>query len=485
MTSLFSAFRNKQTLIYILISVAAVITFAAYGLYIPAAIIATLAFGALFIPESGAGEKIFNDELIHQIRDVLINTGKGNLSTRITGIDEKHVMQSVAWGINDMLDQTEQMMRDIRSSIAQANKGNDKRIIFPDGYKGDYSAICPSLNSTVETIAKGYKAQIGYNLTADFEKTSGGVSQGLVVLQTDLIKKTKITQQINESATAASLKVEGSKESLEIIINNMDNLIELISNSHSAIYSLNERTNEISTIAGLIKDIAEQTNLLALNAAIEAARAGEHGRGFAVVADEVRKLAERTQKATGEISMTLQTLKQEANDIMSGSDEMGTLATDSQHNVSDFEEVINDFANTVTQTASMSNVIDDSLFATLVKIDHIIFKHNAYSAILHEDKEKANTFTDHRSCRMGKWYYEGKGKDKFSKTKAYAKMETPHINLHNSVLSITPCVDNRDCVSEKNYDKIVKAMYDMEINSKILFENLDEMVQEANPAITI
>lgn len=252
----------------------------------------------------------------------------------------------------------------------------------------------------------------------------------------------------------------------------IESLYEKMQNATSLADSLNQRSNEITQVISLIDDIAEQTNLLALNAAIEAARAGEHGRGFAVVADEVRKLAEKTQKATKEIAVVVKSMQQEANDIQTNTHDINSIVGSIKGDVEELKSTVKN--NMIVAQAAKYTIynVNNRVFCGLAKLDHVIFKNNLYGMVF-----GFNSFdiTSHKNCRLGKWYYEGAGKENFSNTSGYRALESHHASVHAEANDLVKAVQE-DHITDSKY--LEHKVHLMEDSAKHVKENIDKMFYE-------
>lgn len=194
-----------------------------------------------------------------------------------------------------------------------------------------------------------------------------------------------VSSAASNAANATSEATQNSEQASEVVstaISSINSLVQEVDSASSVISMLAQETAKIGSVVDVIRGIAEQTNLLALNAAIEAARAGEQGRGFAVVADEVRALAARTQQSTQEINTMLQTLQlgvRQAVDAMDGSQQHsqetvsetarieGSLST-----VNQAVNMINDMNLQIATAAEEQHTVTEEISRNLENIQHIV-----------------------------------------------------------------------------------------------------------------
>ena len=333
---------------------------------------------------------------IYIVRRLHIDINKLNYSIKQLESGELHSSfksKTISQDLGAMLDNVDELRTTLSSTISTINDANNK----VTNEAQNVSALTTQLVTQIEN----QNSEI--NLLAVALEEMGATSS-------DIAKNSENTQTSTNDANQLSTL---SQNDMVDATNAMQKLTNSMTSSAKNITALETHGQNITSVLDVIKGIADQTNLLALNAAIEAARAGEQGRGFAVVADEVRTLAQRTQDSTTEIENMIQGFKSETGSAVKGmneskvnSDFMLTTSEKSNHNLIKISESISEINDMTTQIASAAeeqsmvigqlteniNSVDDLSTKNLESVVKISTTSDEFSKLANQSKQLISFF---------------------------------------------------------------------------------------------
>ncbi len=398
-----------------------------------------------------------------------------------------------------------------------------------DNLGKSFQVMVTSLTSMVRQLGDNVRELVSASneIASSAEQMSKGAknqADQVNLVATSIEEMTAAMFESSKNAGDASTAAKGAAETAKIgggIVNDsieaMQTIEKTVQQSAESITKLASSADQIGDIINVIDDIADQTNLLALNAAIEAARAGEQGRGFAVVADEVRKLAERTGKATGEIAAMIKGIQKDTSDAVqsmqsgmtvvdqgrnlvtqagqslseivamaqrvtamiqqmaSAAEEQSSASEQISQNVEHIAAVTKETSSGAEQSATAAEELSrqseslrmlvekykidgvDLQILTLAKNDHQQFMKRLKALLDGTTDVKAWKYGDHQSCRLGVWYYAA-GKMQYSGRQEFEAIEPPHEEVHKyGNESVRAFVHGDRAAAQRHYETALKA----------------------------
>lgn len=261
-----------------------------------------------------------------------LSKGDGDLTQRIT-VNSKDEIGTLATHVNAFIAKLQEIVRDIADSSSKLNQQSE--------------------------VSTNVARQTSEGLSVQLHE----ISQIATAVHEMSATAEEVANNAQMTADSAISSTENCEQGKQVIIRNQDsitNLAEQVENASGIIQELEKNALDINTILSTISDIAEQTNLLALNAAIEAARAGEQGRGFAVVADEVRVLSQRTHSSTDEIRVMIETLQKNSLNAVESMQRSQDLAQSSVDDANNATTALEEIATSIQQISDMASHISNA-----------------------------------------------------------------------------------------------------------------------------